>query len=66
MSNKHDLCVGHFTFYLPVVIVILSDLMNFQLEYAVHWSSAEICESLRKLMDHMQLDKVRGYMGHQG
>lgn len=30
----------------------------FQLQYPVYWDHLEFCDGFRKLLDHLQLDKV--------
>lgn len=34
-------------------------LLSFQLQYPVYWDLMEFCDGFRKLLDHLQLDKVR-------
>ncbi|XP_072037851.1 maspardin-like [Amphiura filiformis] len=45
-------------FYKQLLGLSAQGFRIISLEYAVHWTTTEICESLRKLLDHMQLDKV--------
>lgn len=33
-------------------------LFWFQLQYPVYWDLLEFCDGFRKLLDHLQLDKV--------
>lgn len=34
------------------------NLLLFQLQYPVYWDHLEFCDGFRKLLDHLQLDKV--------
>ena len=53
--NFSDTYELYFTF---TIFKINLKLVIFQLQYPVYWDHLEFCDGFRKLLDHLQLDKV--------